>query len=120
MVVAERFAGRYALGKNQSPVSHKAGAGADFLRDGAAAVRVAGAVCSEVLGGKNLVALLRAGFELETRAMAALEAGEPAGVLSVHSSAGVPVQLETFIDALAPHVPTATCEHCEPVKTLRL
>ena len=64
--------------------------------------------------------LLHAGFELEMHAMAALGAGEPADVLSVHTFAGVPVQLETFIDTLAPHVPTATCEHCAPVKTLRL
>ena len=86
----------------------------------AAAARVVGAVCSEVLGGKNLAALLRVGFELKTCAMAALEAGEPADVLSVYTSAGMPVQHEMFIDALAPHVPTATCEHCAPVKTLRV
>ena len=84
----------------------------------AAAVRVVGAVCLEVLGGKNLVVLLHAGFELEMRAMAVLEAGEPADVLLVHTSAGMPVQREMSIDALALHIPTATCEHCVPVKTL--
>lgn len=99
---AERFAGRYPLGKNLSPVISKAGT--DFLR-GDVATRVVGGACSEVLGGKNLAALLRPGFELEARAMAALEAGEPADVLSIHTSTGVPVQLDTFIQALAPHVP---------------
>ena len=130
--VAERFAGRYALGKNQSPVGHKAGgapscrhlsttcalsrrltaetpdrflhSAAEFLR-GNVATRVIGGACSEVLGGANLAALLREGFELEARAMAALTGGMPAETLSIHTSAGVPPQLETFIDALAPHLP---------------
>ena len=100
--VRERFAGRYALGKNQAPVQKKAAA--EFIRDGRA-TRVVGGACSEVLGGKNLAGLLRAGFELEQRAFAALEHGEPAEVLSIHTSAGVPEQLETFIHALEPHLP---------------
>uniref|UniRef100_A0A7S2H4L5 Uncharacterized protein n=1 Tax=Haptolina brevifila TaxID=156173 RepID=A0A7S2H4L5_9EUKA len=107
--VAERFAGRYALGKNQSPVGHKAGA--EFLR-GNVATRVIGGACSEVLGGANLAALLREGFELEARAMAALTGGMPAETLSIHTSAGVPPQLETFIDALAPHLPVDDDDWC--------
>ena len=108
--VDARFAGRYALGRNQSPVALKAGA--DFIR-GDTATRVVGGACSEVLGGANLAALLRPGFELEMRAMAALEKGIPAEVLSVHTSAGVPSQLESFINALQPHLPTpATADWC--------
>ena len=63
-LAVDRFAGRYALGKNQLPVQKKAGA--DFLR-GEVATRVVGGACSEVLGGANLAALLKPGFELEAR-----------------------------------------------------
>ncbi|KAH8081091.1 synthetase [Aureococcus anophagefferens] len=70
-------------------------------------VRVVGGASSEVLGGANLASLLRDGFEVERRAMAALEAGEPAEALSVHTSAGVPPQLARFLDAWEPHLPPA-------------
>ena len=100
--IAKHFAGRYALGKNKTPCSVKAGLN---FTSGDGVTRVVGAACSEVLGGANLAALLRPGFELEQRAMAALANGAPAEVLSIHTSAGVPEQLATFIDALGPHVP---------------
>ena len=74
-LAVDRFAGRYALGKNQLPVQKKAGA--DFMRD-EVATRVVGGACSEVFAGPALAALLRPGHELEAVALAALEAGEPA------------------------------------------
>ena len=109
--VADRFAGRYALGQNKASVAVKDSL--NFMRDpGGQATRVIGGACSEVLGGKNLAALLRPGFELEMRAMVALERGDPAEALSIHTSAGVPEQLATFIDALEPHVPGRRDDWC--------
>ena len=46
-LAVDRFAGRYALGKNQLPVQKKAGA--DFMRD-EVATRVVGGACSTVFG----------------------------------------------------------------------
>ncbi|EOD08664.1 hypothetical protein EMIHUDRAFT_438290 [Emiliania huxleyi CCMP1516] len=104
-----RFAGRYALGKNLPPV--KAKNGFRFARtDGE--VRVLGGACSEVLSGPNLAELLRPGFELEVRAMEALRRGEPAESLSVHTSTGVPLQLEQFLAALGPHLPSKSGDWC--------
>ena len=97
----DRFAGRYPVGKNMPNVNKKDGF--TFYRD-STDVRVVGGACSEVLGGANLAGLLREGFELEQRAFASLEKGEPAEVLSIHTSAGVPPQMDRFMDALAPHV----------------
>ena len=107
--VSEHFAGRFALGKNHAPVKLKQSA--KIIRDGHS-MRVLGGACSEVLGGKNLAAVLRAGFELEQRAFAALESGQAAEVLSIHTSVGVPKQLETFIRALEPHLPTTGDDWC--------
>ena len=108
----DRFAGRYPVGRSLPPVTAKAGL--NFSRKGhdEAPMRVLGGACSEALGGANLAAILRPGFELETRAMASLEAGHPADVLSLHTSAGVPPQLDTFISALAPHLPTQGDDWC--------
>ena len=100
----DRFAGRYALGKNLPTVSSKNGMQFEW-RGKEQPVRVLGGASSEVLGGKNLADVLRKGFEIEERAFRALEAGEPAEPLSVHTSAGVPQALDDFLDALAPHLP---------------
>ncbi|KAH8059209.1 synthetase [Aureococcus anophagefferens] len=59
----DRFAGRYALGKNLGPVNAKAGMRFD-REDVGGDVRVVGGASSEVLGGANLASLLRDGFEL--------------------------------------------------------
>jgi len=99
----DRFAGRYALGKNLPAVDTKTGF--SFNRVGSGEVRVLGGACSEVLGGANLAALLRDGWELEQRAMSSLARSEPAEVLSIHTSAGVPPQLDHFLSALEPHLP---------------
>ena len=100
----DRFAGRYALGKNLPTVSSKQGM--EFAWRGKdQPVRVLGGASSEVLGGKNLADVLRKGFEIEERAFRALENGEAAEPLSVHTSAGVPQALDDFLDALAPHLP---------------
>ncbi len=104
----DRFAGRYALGRNLAAVSRKSGF--DFDRAGSGSVRVLGGACSEVLGGANLANLLRSGYELESRAMSAMQNSEPAEVLSVHTSAGVPPQLDQFLTALRPHLPTGGSE----------
>ena len=48
---------------------------------------------------------LQPGFDLESRAMAALAAGEPAPALSIHTSAGTPPALGGFLHALAQHLP---------------
>ena len=100
----DRFAGRYALGKNLPTVSSKNGMQFEW-RGKQQPVRVLGGASSEVLGGKNLADVLRKGFEIEERAFRALESGEPAEPLSVHTSAGVPQALDDFLDALAPHLP---------------
>ena len=100
----DRFAGRYALGKNLPTVSTKQGM--QFAWRGKdQPVRVLGGASSEVLGGRNLADVLRKGFEIEERAFHALERGEAAEPLSVHTSAGVPQALDDFLDALAPHLP---------------
>ena len=97
----ERFSGRHPLGKCQPPVPTKNGF--NFARaDGD--VRLLGGACSEVLGGANLAKLLEDGFDMEVRAMTAMKKDQPAEVLSLHTSAGVPVQLDGFFEALAPHV----------------
>ena len=100
----DRFAGRYALGKNLPTVSSKQGMNFAW-RGKDQPVRVLGGASSEVLGGKNLADVLRKGFEIEERAFRALENGEAAEPLSVHTSAGVPQALDDFLDALAPHLP---------------
>ncbi len=100
----DRFAGRYALGKNLPTVSTKQGM--QFAWRGKdQPVRVLGGASSEVLGGKNLADVLRKGFEIEERAFRSLEKGEAAEPLSVHTSAGVPQALDDFLDALQPHLP---------------
>ena len=66
----DRFAGRYAIGKNLPTVDRKSGF--SFNRANTGEVHVLGGACSEVLGGANLANLLRNGYELEMRAMAAL------------------------------------------------
>jgi len=97
-----KFAGRYALGKNLPAVTQKTGFTFDRVNGD---VRVLGGACSEVLAGANLAKLLKPGFDLEMAAMEALANNEPAPTLSVHTSAGVPPQLDTFIAALEPHIP---------------
>ena len=66
----DRFAGRYALGKNLPAVESKSGF--TLARSGAGEVRLLGGACSEVLGGANLANLLHKGYELEVSAMEAM------------------------------------------------
>ena len=101
---ADRFAGRYALGKNLPAVEGKSAF--KFQRTGSGEVRVLGGACSEVLGGPNLANLLQAGYDVEVKAMEALRRSEPAPALSVHTSAGVPPQMDDFLNALGRHLPT--------------
>lgn len=100
-VSAKHFAGRYALGRHAPTVLAKSGF--KLAREDGE-VRLLGGACGEVLGGANLAALLRDGFELEVAAMEALESSEPAASLSIHTSAGTPPQLHEFVEALTPHV----------------
>ena len=65
-----------------------------------------------VLGGQNLAKLLRSGYELEVAAMEALEVGKPAPALSVHTSIGVPREMDRFLAALERHVPSKTGDWC--------
>lgn len=106
----DRFAGRYALGKNLPAVESKSGF--TLARSGSGEVRLLGGACSEVLGGANLANLLNKGYELEVSAMEALRKDEPAAALSVHTSAGVPPELNEFLKALEPHIPTKTGDWC--------
>ena len=106
----DRFAGRYALGKNLPAVESKSGF--TLARSGAGEVRLLGGACSEVLGGANLANLLHKGYELEVSAMEAMRKDEPAAALSVHTSAGVPPELNEFLTALEPHIPTKTGDWC--------
>ena len=55
----DRFAGRYALGKNLPAVESKSGF--TLARSGSGEVRLLGGACSEVLGGANLANLLNKG-----------------------------------------------------------
>ena len=105
----DRFAGRYALGKNLPAVESKSGF--TLARSGAGEVRLLGGACSEVLGGANLANLLHKGYELEVSAMEAMRKDEPAAALSVHTSAGVPPELNEFLTA-EPHIPTKTGDWC--------
>ena len=100
-----RFAGRYALGKHMPAVETKQGMRFAW-RGEDRAVRVLGGASSEILGGANLAEVLRDGFEIEQRAFRALERGEPAEPLSIHTSAGVPKSLDDFLAALRPHLPS--------------
>ena len=75
----DRFAGRYTLGSNQPPILSKNGA--RFKRVDGTEVRVLGGACSEVLGGANLAAILKEGFEVEQRAIEAMLISEPAEVI---------------------------------------
>ena len=93
-----RFAGRYALGKHMPAVETKQGMRFAW-RGEDQAVRVLGGASSEILGGANLAEVLRDGFEIEQRAFRALERGEPAEPLSIHTSAGVPKSLDDFLAA---------------------
>jgi adenosylmethionine-8-amino-7-oxononanoate aminotransferase/alkylhydroperoxidase family enzyme len=106
----DRFAGRYALGKNLPAVESKSGF--TLSRSGSGEVRLLGGACSEVLGGANLAKLLKNGYNLEVRAMEAMQRDEPAAALSVHTSAGVPPELDEFLKALEPHIPTKTGDWC--------
>lgn len=105
----DRFAGRYALGKNLAAVESKKGF---TLARTDGEVRLLGGACSEVLGGANLANLLHKGYELEVSAMDALRKDEPAAALSVHTSAGVPPALDDFLTALEPHIPSKTGDWC--------
>ena len=105
----DRFAGRYALGKNLAAVESKKGF---TLARADGEVRLLGGACSEVLGGANLANLLHKGYELEVSAMDALRKDEPAAALSVHTSAGVPPALNDFLTALEPHIPSKTGDWC--------
>ena len=104
------FAGRYAVGKNLSAVATKSGL--HFNRPDIGDVRVLGGACSEVLGGANLAKVLQSGFEKEARVMEALRQSQPAEVLSVHTSAGVPAELDAFLKALKPHLPVDGDDWC--------
>eukprot|EP00747_Dinoflagellata_sp_TGD_P072868 gnl/TRDRNA2_/TRDRNA2_157657_c0_seq1.p1 gnl/TRDRNA2_/TRDRNA2_157657_c0~~gnl/TRDRNA2_/TRDRNA2_157657_c0_seq1.p1 ORF type:complete len:447 (-),score=91.82 gnl/TRDRNA2_/TRDRNA2_157657_c0_seq1:80-1420(-) len=66
---------------------------------------VIGGACSEVFTGKRLAEALTPSADLERRAIQSLAEDDFAETLSVHTSAGVPPQLMTFLDALAPHLP---------------
>ena len=106
----DKFAGRYAVGKNLPAVTKKAGF--TFDRVGSGEVRVLGGACSEVLGGKNLANLLSAGYEMESAAMEALRNNQPAECLSVHTSAGVPTTMDQFLTSLEPHLPGNNGDWC--------
>ena len=91
-VVSRHFAGRHALTKNMPAVGSKQGL--KFCRaDGE--LRLLGGACAEVLGGPNLAHVLRSGYELEGKAMEAMQKSEPAKVLSVHTSVGLVAPFRT-------------------------
>jgi len=66
---------------------------------------VIGAACSEVFSGTRLHEVLSEGFEYEKIVMESLATGSAASPLSIHTSAGVPLPLDAFIDTLKDHVP---------------
>lgn len=64
-----------------------------------------GLACSEIFSGRNLAKVLRPGFEYERAVLDALERDEEAPPLSIHTSAGVPEAMSTFIAELSHHLP---------------
>ena len=67
---------------------------------------VVGAACSEIFGGQNLARILRRGHEMEGEAIRELENNDMARCLSIHTSAGTPSSLTSFLSALSDHVPS--------------
>jgi len=64
-----------------------------------------GLACSECFSGPRLAKVLTRGFEHERRVMLDMMAGKMAGSLSVHTSSGVPLELNEFVEAMANHLP---------------
>lgn len=102
-----KFAGRSPVGTNHAVTQTKDG---QFhvrrLGDGSENRIIAcGLACSEVVSGRNLADVLRPGFEYERQVLGRLERGLPAPPLSIHTSAGVPAPLASFIRELERHLP---------------
>ncbi len=66
---------------------------------------VIGAACSEAFSGEMLANVLKPGLEYEKVVLESLSKNTTAKPLSIHTSAGVPAALPTFIDALSNHLP---------------
>jgi len=103
------FAGRYPVGVSQPVTVSKRGIIHRWRRteDGEENdMYVVGAACSEILSSKNLANVLRKGHEMEAQAIEELERGDMARCLSIHTSAGTPSSLTSFLDTLSEHVPS--------------
>jgi adenosylmethionine-8-amino-7-oxononanoate aminotransferase len=77
-------------------------------------VLAVGLACSECFSGPNLYKVLKPGLDFEQKVMSDLLLQTPIGTngeaiyapsLSIHTSAGLPDALETFLNALEPHLP---------------
>jgi len=64
-----------------------------------------GAACSEVFTGQRLAKVLRPAVDYQVKALQSLEQGEACRPLSIHTSAGIPAALGSFVEALEPHLP---------------
>ena len=101
-----QFAGRNSLGSIYPITLSKDGQ--NHLRlDNNKHVQViaCGLACSEIVSGRNLADVLKPGFEYERSVLDQLSRGGAALPLSIHTSAGVPVALPSFIEELERHLP---------------
>ena len=72
------------------------------MEDGGEVI-VLGGACSEIASGRGLAALLRTGFDFERRQLEALEQGDSASPLSIHTSIGAPGQVDDLLESLRRH-----------------
>jgi adenosylmethionine-8-amino-7-oxononanoate aminotransferase len=66
---------------------------------------VVGGACGECFSGPRLAKLMKPAVEAQQLAMEHLARGEPAPVLSIHTSVAVPTGLSDLISAFEPHLP---------------
>ncbi|GMH59318.1 hypothetical protein TrST_g14309 [Triparma strigata] len=103
----QHFAGRApALSQHNVTVSKHGQYHSQVLVNGdTKRVLCCGLACSEIFSGPLLGRCLMSGHEYEQQAIENLLEGENAQTLSVHTSAGVPAAMSTFLEALSKHLP---------------
>ena len=98
-----KFAGRLPLNTNYARVISKNGMWQ--TNDNGETLIACGLACSEIFSDQPLAKVLTPSHELEKTTLAALAQGIAAPTMSLHTSAGVNPALQTFMDALQPHLP---------------
>jgi adenosylmethionine-8-amino-7-oxononanoate aminotransferase len=102
-----RYLGRSALGTDYPQTLQKNGQYHTVANsDGTvSSVLACGLACSECVSGSNLASVITPGIEYERAVLECLVQNIPAAPLSIHTSAGIPTALVTFIDEIAKHIP---------------